>query len=205
MNIRINRRRLSSAGGLLVFIVVVFVIYIGAVSVYNLLKWAKKVSDGQQIIRPGFTNSEEIIIPPDNPANITGMEFRDPHIWFEWADDVCAQPGCDPGAPTNGMAITIVLSASGALTLWVEQGCQGNEQTVTFTQLGVPVDQNGMPDNLSWSYGTIPSGTPESWELQRSTNLVDWETVLPFQMLRNATNRYYDYPQTPWAYYRAVK
>jgi hypothetical protein len=200
-----SHRRRTIASGLLLFIVVTFALFIGAVSIYHLLKWAKKCSNGETILRPGFTNEDSVEITPNNPNTITGIQFIDPVIWFaqDPGTNIMTIPSALPAASRAKNEITMLLS-EGNVHLSIRP-CVDSSTTVSFAQLGVPVDPWGMPEDLTYQSGTIPSGPFETWELVRSTNGLDWERVIAERLYPNLLSTFQDEPCAELMFYRARK
>ena len=170
----------QNRGGVVLLVIVTIGIIVAGLVLYNLYKWARSVSSGAPVINRGFTNDDEFVTPH---GDITALEFRDAEMWFEWWDEVSASP----------IIVTSTVPAWEVLG-WLSDGenmelairPSGNPQRHTWAEIGVPVDEYGIPCDLSWSLGSIPSG--ETWTLERSTNLLDWEYVTDWIVSPGLTN-----------------
>lgn len=198
----------QDASGLLLFIVVTFVVFIGGCACYELIRWAKRVDTGEPIQRPGFTNDEEVVIPDsDPPSRFTGGQFIDPHIWFEWVEfEETFAPVTLLSQPDPSPAIPIAMSGDnqGGLVLKILDS-SSPQSRVTYQSLGVPVDEYGMPNDLSWRSGALPSGPHETWELQGSVDCLNWQPLMATEIYAGLTNQYLDRDPGPRRFYRAVK
>lgn len=206
-----------NASVLLLFVTATFAIILFGIMIYSIVKCARRL-DGRPYKGGMYTNDESIIIPGDKwDTNIVCWWQGPIRIWYEM-DDTIPTGSFAPPVPSQLLSKPTVPAPTGPVIYASGNSVQGvilkmdwaTDQTplfqrVTFKELGMAVDENGMPVSLSWSVGEAP-GPGEVWDLQRSTNLVDWERVGALTLRNEITNLYHvteAAAESPM-YYRAV-
>lgn len=172
---------------------------VAGVIVYTLCKWARKVQDGSPVPFPGITNSDSIPTP-GNGCNITGAWWQDGEVSFTWWDGTVASPLQQPEIETN-IVITGCLDGTNLNLKIDRQVCEAG--SIKFSDLGMPVDEFGMPSDLNWHWNQ-PAGEYQTWFLEKSTNLFDWEYMGTWQVWPGYTNSWKEMDTSQNHYYRAT-
>lgn len=170
MNICLGSRERASIMVMCIFCTLIIVA--GLIVCRYLQKWAKRIDTGEPVPVPGY-NSNDVTIPnPSNP-NITGGRIEDYHRnYMQYVPSFAALP--EPLIKTNIIIYASYLETN--LLLQIQRQTNGPAQRRSDAQLGIPVDQYGVPTDFRWSTGFVPSGG-KSCLIQRSTNCLDWEPV----------------------------
>lgn len=170
MTIHLGSRERASIMVMCIFCTLIIIS--GLIVCRYLQKWAKRIDTGEPVPVPGY-NSNDVIIPnPSNP-NITGGRIEDYHRnYMQYLPSFAALP--EPLIKTNVIVYASYLETN--LVLQIQIQTNGPGQRLTDAQLGIPVDQYGMPINFRWSTGFVPIGG-KNCLIQRSTNALDWEPV----------------------------
>lgn len=171
-----------------VFLAVVFatlVIVFGMIVCRYLQKWAKRIDTGEPYPLPGC-NSNDVTIPnPSNP-NITGGRIEDYHRnYMQYVPSNAFVTPPHPLISTNTIILISYLDTN--LVLQIQRQTNGPAQRLTDADIGIPVDQYGVPTNFRWSTGFVPTGG-KSCLIQRSTNCLDWEPVSTVTIADGYTN-----------------
>lgn len=181
MNIQLGSRERASV--LVMCIFCTLIIVSGLIVCRYLQKWAKRIDTGEPCPVPGY-NSNDVAIPnPTNP-NITGGRIEDYHRnYMQYVPSFAALPV--PMIKTN--VIIYVSYWETNLLLQIQRQTNGPAQRLTDADIGIPVDQYGVPTNFRWSTGFVPTGG-KSCLIQRSTNCLDWEPVSTITISEGYTN-----------------
>lgn len=198
MNIHLGSRERASV--LVMCIFCTLIIVSGLIVCRYLQKWAKRIDTGETVPVPGF-NSNDVTIPnPSNP-NITGGRIEDYHRnYMQYVPSFAALPM--PMIKTN--VIIYVSYWETNLLLQIQRQTNGPAQRLTDAQLGIPVDQYGVPTNFRWSTGFVPTGG-KSCLIQRSTNALDWEPVSTVTIPDGYTNALILEETSEKMFYRGVE
>ncbi len=167
MNIQLGSRERASV--LVMCIFCTLIIVSGLIVCRYLQKWAKRIDTGEQVPVPGF-NSNDVVVPnPSNP-NITGGRFEDYHRNYMWyLPSLAALP--EPLIKTNVIVYASYLGTNLVLQVQIQ-----TNKSASDGQLGIPVDQYGVPTDFRWSTGFVPTGG-RTCLIERSTNFLNWEPV----------------------------
>lgn len=207
MNIRRSSQR-NRASVLLAVVAAVLVLVVGAIVIYNIIKLAKRLDNGQPQ-RPPATNDTGVVVP-DGGVNITGAEWRDVQFHWEWWDEpavgVAASPLEVQLLKTNTLVFAWKSDTNLVLRLERQPATNGSDRA-SFASMGMPVDEYGVPSDLTWRMGTVPAaGTPfEGWSLERSTNLLDWSPITLMEVRPDYTNMVVDESVHSSTFYRAIR
>jgi len=214
---KISCKTQRNASVLLLFVTATFACILFGILIYSIVKCARRL-DGRPYKGGIYTNDESIIIPGDKwDTNIVCWWQGPIRMWYEM-DDTIPTGSFAPPVPSQLLSKPAVPAPTGPVIYASGSSAQGvilridwaTDQTplfqrVTFKELGMAVDENGMPVSLSWSVGEAP-GPGEVWDLQRSTNLVNWERVGALTLRNEITNLYRvtEAAAESSVYYRAV-
>ncbi len=209
MKIRCGGSRKDGSILLLLVAGTLAVVVLGTI-IYNIYRWAVRVSDGAPVNRPApYTNGPNSGIPtPGNPGDITSLWWENVSVkWCVDEESATIASAPMPPSPKTNVIIHAHLDGDNLLLNLNTQILTNENETMTFTELGMPVDAYGMPSDLTWSYGPKPDGSlpAENWQLERSSNYVDWEPVVLMQVRPMLTNIVSDLFTDGLRYYRAVR
>lgn len=181
MTIHLGSRERASIMVMCVFCTLIIVF--GLIVCRYLQKWAKRIDTGEPCPVPGY-NSNDVAIPnPTNP-NITGVRIEDYHRnYMQYVPSFAAL--AEPLIRTNIILYASFLETN--LVLQIQIQTNGPGQRFTDGQLGIPVDQYGVPTDFRWSTGFIPTGG-KTCLIQSSTNCLDWEPVSTITIFEGYTN-----------------
>lgn len=210
----LHRSHLDNSGSVLLFIVVAsFVVVVFSIAVYNIIKAAKRCDGGSY--RSGmYTNDESIIIPNDKYDTNFVCWLQDSRSWFEWDDTIPTGSGfvaaadassVSPSPMQSGPVVLSSLNSTGGVVIRICSDEEAPMKRSTYRDIGMEVDLDGMPDFCAM--GESPFVAESVWELQRSTNLVDWDTAVSQEMRSGVTNAFRDTPPpNPYQiYYRMMR
>lgn len=198
MTIHLGSRERASVMVMCIFCTLIIVC--GLIVCRYLQKWAKRIDTGETVPMPGY-NSNDVIVPnPSNP-NITGGRIEDYHRnYMQYVPSFAALP--EPLIKTNVIIYCSYLETN--LLLNIQRQTNGPEQRLTDGQLGIPVDQYGVPTVSRWSTGFVPSGG-RNCLIQRSTNCLDWEPVSTVTIPEGYTNALILEETSEKMFYRGVE
>jgi hypothetical protein len=194
-----RRIRRAAASVLLAIITATFATIIAGMAVYTLIKAAKRC-DGRPYRGGMYTNDDSFNIPNDKYNTNFVCYFKDVELTWEWDDTIPTGSGFAPPVELLSVACqpapVVYSSMNSTGGVVVRVGLDSGEgdlvRKTTFRDLGMPVDENGMPSDYSWSMGAKPTEVGVPWNLQRSTNMMDWEPVVTMEVFRTMTNVYRD-------------
>jgi hypothetical protein len=204
----------TRASVLLAIITATFAVIIAGMAIYTLIKAAKRC-DGRPYRGGMYTNDDSFNIPNDKYDTNMVCYFKDVELTWEWDDTIPTGSGFAPpvellsleGSPAPIVFSSLNATNGSVVRVGLDSGDGELVRETTFGALGMPVDENGMPSDYGWKMGAVPTEVGVPWELQRSTNMIDWEPVATVQMFRTMTNAYRDdgaIGRVPM-YYRAVR
>jgi len=211
-----TKSKRNTASVLLICATATMALIVFGIIIYNIVKVVRRI-DGRPYHNGMFTNDESIVIPGDKWDTNMVCWWEDVDMWWQWdhtiptgslvpdpapvllssvASETLSGPVLYTSRESNGVVLRIDWSTTQAPL----------SSNVTFRDLGMPVDENGMPADLSWSIGSVPSEAGEEWEVQRSTNMVNWEKVTTMTVRSSITNMHRDNrsPVLEKTYYRAT-
>lgn len=184
-------------GGFLVAVACgVLVLFVGGCVFYHLNRQAKRVNGPPTAPQP----TNRLDFPgPRSTNEIKAGAWRDLVLSFEWWE-----PGVTLASapePRPEISVGASLDPDGVAVMTINRASQVGMEPMRFSEL-MPVDELGLPD-MTWSMGELPTGPFVPAALERSTNLVDWQKVIDWELRAGITNVWSE-PSDQGAFYRII-
>jgi hypothetical protein len=208
-----NTKLHNSGSVLLVIFVVTLVLIVFCTMVVQIIKTARRV-DGRPYNGGLYTNDESFNIPMDRwDTNFVCWfdTFRHHYVWDDTITDtafVSRTPAPLANSPSVlGSAIFGSLNGDGSMVLRVLQSTNAESDTggFTFQDLGMELDENGMPLDFTWTHGVAPTGPAMSFTLQKSSNMIDWDSATDWKVYPAITNYWREPTNAGRMFFRTIK
>ena len=214
MQTKINKKH-NSGSVLLLIATATMSIIVFAILVTVIIKAVRRL-DGRPYNGGMYTNDESIIIPGDKWDTNFVCWFENVELRWQWdhtiptGSFVPEEPVKLLSAPSNPRLSTAVygsLIGGDGLTLriLITTNAQSEHGEFTFQDLGMEVDENGMPIDLSWTHGEVPSVPAMDYTLQKSSNMIHWEDVTNWKVRESVTNCWFEPTNAGPVFFRTFK
>ena len=213
MRLSINPKR-NSGSVLLIIFVVTLVLVVFCTMVVQIIKAARRI-DGKPYNGNLYTNDESIIIPGDKwDTNFVCWfdSFRHHYVWDDTITDtafVSSPPASFAPLPPPVLGSTVFgsLNGKGLMVLRVLQSTNSESDTggFTFQDLGMELDENGMPLDFTWTHGAAPTDPAMNFTLQRSSNMIDWDSATDWKAYPAITNYWHEPTNAGRMFFRTIK
>ena len=203
----------NSGSVLLIIFVVTLVLIVFCTMVVQIIKVARRI-DGKPYNGGLYTNDESLNIPMDRWDTNFVCRFENTRHHLVWDDTITdsvvapeASASLADPPPVLSSAVYGSLNGEGSMVLRVLQSTNAGPTTggFTFRDLGMELDENGMPLDFSWTHGAVPEVPAMNFTLQRSSNMIDWDSATDWRVYPAITNYWHEPTNSGRMFFRTIK